>query len=81
VTPTLHHFFVSGRVFPDAARSALDRHSRPGRNGLGPLRAALDAYPLGSKPPDSVLEGWWRSDGERVVTIVADPAPDVPVAL
>jgi very-short-patch-repair endonuclease len=56
VTPTLRHFFVTGRVLPDAARSVLDRHSRQGRRGLGALRAALDDYPLGNKPPDSVLE-------------------------
>jgi very-short-patch-repair endonuclease len=56
VTPTLQHFFITGRVLPDAARNALERHSRKGRNGLGALRAALDDYPLGNKPPDSVLE-------------------------
>lgn len=27
------------------------------------------------------LHGWWRADDERVLTIVADPAPALPVAL
>ncbi len=31
--------------------------------------------------PDRLLDGWWQSDAERVVTIVADPPPNVPVAL
>jgi very-short-patch-repair endonuclease len=56
VVTVLEHFFVRGFVRPDAVRAALDRHSRQGRNGVGALRAALDAYPLGNKPPDSVLE-------------------------
>jgi very-short-patch-repair endonuclease len=56
VSTVLHHFFVTGVVPPDAAWTALDRHARRGRAGIGPLRAALDAYPLGHKPPDSVLE-------------------------
>ncbi len=56
VTKVLEHFLISGYARPDVVRAALDRHARPGRNGIGPLRAALDAYPLGHKPPDSVLE-------------------------
>jgi very-short-patch-repair endonuclease len=56
VTTVLEHLFIRGVVRPDAVRATLARHSRQGRDGLGALRAALDAYPLGNKPPDSVLE-------------------------
>jgi very-short-patch-repair endonuclease len=56
VTTVLEHLFVRGAVRPDGVRAALARHSRRGRRGLSALRSALDAYPLGNKPPDSVLE-------------------------
>lgn len=33
-----------------------DEHGRRGRTGIGALRAALDDWALGERPPDSVLE-------------------------
>jgi very-short-patch-repair endonuclease len=56
VATVLERFMISGYVRPDSARAALDRHAKRGRDGIRALRAALDAYPLGNKPPDSVLE-------------------------
>lgn len=47
---------TSGVVSPRVLRQLLDRHSRPGRHGVGALRRALDAWPLEGKPADSELE-------------------------
>ncbi len=41
-----------------------------------------DAWrPLVVHAPNRVLHGWWTIDGDRAVTIVADPEPAVPVGL
>jgi len=37
--------------------------------------------PLVVHTPGRAWHGWWRADAERVLTIVCDPAPAVPVAL
>ena len=50
------HFLISGTVTPAAVRAALVRHARRGRSGAGVLRAVLDSWALGDRPPDSVLE-------------------------
>ncbi|MEX2627755.1 MAG: DUF559 domain-containing protein [Ilumatobacteraceae bacterium] len=47
---------TSGRVSPRALQYLLARHARPGRNGTGALRRALEAWPLDGKPADSELE-------------------------
>ncbi len=52
----LRHLIVRGAVRYDDVRSALQRHRGKGRAGATALEAALDAYALGSKSPDSELE-------------------------
>jgi very-short-patch-repair endonuclease len=47
---------TSGAVTPLVLRRLVERHGRPGRNGVGALRRALDGWPLGGKPADSELE-------------------------
>lgn len=47
---------TSSAVTPPVLRHLLDRHSVSGRSGVGPLRRALDRWPLQDKPADSVLE-------------------------
>jgi 4'-phosphopantetheinyl transferase len=37
--------------------------------------------PLVVRTPGRVWHGWWRADAECVLTVVADPAPALPVAL
>jgi very-short-patch-repair endonuclease len=56
VADFLAHVMVEGWVSRRAAEAALIRHARPGRHGVAALRAALEDWPLGDKPPDSVLE-------------------------
>ncbi len=41
---------------PIAMRSAFLRHARRGRNGIGPMRAALESWMNEELPPDSLLE-------------------------
>ncbi len=48
---------VIARITPIAAViAALERHAQRGRAGVGPLRRALDRYPLGAAAADSRLE-------------------------
>ena len=56
VPRTLGSFLIDERVSVSMVHHALARHRRRGRRGIGPLEAALADYPLGRKPPDSVLE-------------------------
>lgn len=56
VADAVAHFAIGGVVSPDAAWAALTRHARPGRHGTAALRAVLEDWRLGSRPPDSVLE-------------------------
>lgn len=56
VAPTLLAMLVRGVVTVASARQATVRHGRSGRPGVPALRQALDELPLGTKPPDSVLE-------------------------
>jgi very-short-patch-repair endonuclease len=56
VSDALEHFVVRGFVSRRAVVAALVRHRRPGRPGVRALQAALDAWALGDRPPDSVLE-------------------------
>ena len=56
VHAAVEHAIVSGHVRLAAVHALLQRHGRSGRTGIGPLRAAVNAWPLGDKPPDSVLE-------------------------
>jgi very-short-patch-repair endonuclease len=56
VPDVLTTFMIAGYVRPDVVKAAVDRHSSRGRSGIGALRLALAGLPLGSKPPDSILE-------------------------
>jgi very-short-patch-repair endonuclease len=56
VSDALEHFVIRGLVSRRAAEATLARHRRQGRHGVGSLAAALDAWALGDKPPDSTLE-------------------------
>lgn len=47
---------TSGTVTPNVLQYLLARHARPGRNGVGALRNALERWPLDGKPADSELE-------------------------
>ena len=47
---------TSGAVTPAVLHRLVARHGRPGRNGVGPLRRAVDAWPMQGKPADSELE-------------------------
>ena len=56
VLPALERFITDGSVGRRAVLAALERHGRKGRHGVGALRAAVDAWAIGDKPPDSTLE-------------------------
>ncbi len=56
VAPTLTDFVVDGLVTVEAMWAALERHRPGGRAGLGPLRCALEGWPLDGTRPDSGLE-------------------------
>lgn len=56
VGPTLLAMLIRGVATVAGARQAAARHGRRGRPGVPALRQALDELPLGTKPPDSVLE-------------------------
>lgn len=47
---------TSGAVTPAVLEYLLARHAIQGRAGAGPLRRALDRWPIEGKPADSVLE-------------------------
>lgn len=47
---------VAGTVSVSAVRAGLVRHARPGRTGIGPLRAVLDRWALADERPDSEAE-------------------------
>jgi 4'-phosphopantetheinyl transferase len=55
-----------------------------GRGGLTPdagHRTNMEWSRLVVRAPGRGLHGWWRTEEDRVMTIVADPAPALPVAL
>lgn len=56
VAAFLEGCLVAGWFAMPAARSLIARHGRKGRDGVGALREVLDAWKLGDRPPDSVLE-------------------------
>ncbi len=56
VAPTLTRLAIAGFVSPQAVRAVLERHARPGRDGIRPLRQALDDWAFDHRPPDSELE-------------------------
>jgi hypothetical protein len=56
VERSVEHAIVSGVVSARVLRALLERHAVQGRSGVGALRSALDRWPLGGKPPDSLLE-------------------------
>ncbi len=56
VGAAVEHAVVSGHVRLAGLRSLIERHQSQGRSGIGALRAAVDSWPLGDKPPDSMLE-------------------------
>lgn len=56
VEATLECFVVARLVSPLAVKSALGRHARPGRGGLGALRSVLARWELAATTPDSRLE-------------------------
>jgi very-short-patch-repair endonuclease len=49
-------FLVAGVVTSAAAHAALERHGGRGHAGAGTMRAVLERWHLGDRPPDSVLE-------------------------
>ena len=56
VERAVEHAVVAGYVRLSGLRALVDRHAVRGRHGVAALRAAVEAWPLGNKPPDSVLE-------------------------
>ncbi len=56
VATALDVFSVNRKITPAMVTELLLRHGRPGRDGVGALRAALEAWPLGDQIPDSELE-------------------------
>jgi len=56
VARAVEHAIIAGHVRLPALRTLIERHSHPGRTGIRALRSAVDSWPLGDKPPDSVLE-------------------------
>jgi very-short-patch-repair endonuclease len=56
VRRVLEHLLIAGTVTLGGTQSALERHARRGRDGVGALRSVLDEWTLGDRPPDSVLE-------------------------
>lgn len=56
VADTFGRLIISGIATKAAIMAALQRHSVIGRDGLGPLRAAVRDWPLADHRPDSQLE-------------------------
>jgi Protein of unknown function (DUF559) len=56
VASVLNQFLASGVVNVEGLTRFLTSHRARGRSGTVPLAEAIAALPLGSKPPDSVLE-------------------------
>jgi len=56
VPAALERFLFDGTVSRRAVDQTLHRHARRGRPGITALRAALDAWDIDGRPPDSVLE-------------------------
>jgi very-short-patch-repair endonuclease len=56
VPRALQGFLFDGIVSRSAVEETLRRHSRPGRHGVVVLRAAVAAWDIDGRPPDSVLE-------------------------
>jgi very-short-patch-repair endonuclease len=56
VESAVEQAIVSGVVSARVLRALVERHARPGRSGVGSLRAALERWPIVGRPPDSVLE-------------------------
>ena len=56
VPGALDRFAVTRRLTPQVVQALLERHARPGRNGVTALRRALAAWPIDDDVPDSELE-------------------------
>jgi hypothetical protein len=56
VPAALEQLLIAGTVNVAGVARTLFQHRKPGRSGVGALRLAIEELPLGSKPPDSVLE-------------------------
>jgi very-short-patch-repair endonuclease len=56
VSSVLAAMLGSGLVNHAAVEASVLRHSRRGRHGVVALRAALEAWSIAGKPPDSLLE-------------------------
>ena len=56
VASVLDQLLASGVVNVEGLTRFITSHRAPGRSGTTPLAEALASLPLGSKPPDSVLE-------------------------
>ena len=56
VKAAMEHAVIAGLVRLAGLRALVDRHAVRGRHGVAALRAAVEAWPLGDKPPDSTLE-------------------------
>ena len=56
VPAALDRFVVARRLTPAVIEALIERHARPGRTGVGPLRRAVAAWPAAVRIPDSELE-------------------------
>ncbi len=56
VGDALAQMIIAGRVAPSAVMAVLGRHAAHGRHGVAALRDAVEGWPFGERPPDSVLE-------------------------
>jgi 4'-phosphopantetheinyl transferase len=56
----------------DTREAAVRLLMEPAADGWSPLRVGT---------PERRFHGWWRLHGERVITLVSHPAPEVPRAL
>jgi very-short-patch-repair endonuclease len=61
IEAALVHILSSKMASPSAIRSAIERHSIPGRHGTVRLRDALEAVLASDLPPDSELEVHFRA--------------------
>jgi hypothetical protein len=69
VPGALEQLLIAGTVTVAGVTRTLFQHRKPGRAGVGPLRAAIEELPLGAKPPDSVLEPAMAALFERAAIV------------
>lgn len=77
VRSAVERMVIAGHITREHLERAVERHSRRGRAGIGPLRAVLAEWTLGDRPPESVLEARLL----RLVAAAGLPRPEVQVAV